>query len=404
MKVNHYLENRLIEVGVGKFRRGRLIATFWIFSFLLPFIVGFALYNFLRGEITFLPLHISLFLALGLYLLFLSLGRSNTAYYLGILPSIALSIFFLSLWVWGNPESDREFELFLPLIFLMVIQIPALIGSSGRQMILTLGISLLGMAFYVILLDRQGRANFPVISGLLSAFALSAVISLETFRSARTAEFESDKRDLLQREVHHRIKNEASMLAYLLDSDIRKAESAMVKEELEKIKSRVLAVFISHNQLYQTTETSESDLVNFRTYLLDVTRGYGLDLREPGRMINLQVEGPDIQLSQKDASYLGLVCNELLMNTLKHSREPVRGTVRLDYEGAPGQGFRLVYQDLGFAKKPSSGQKSGFGTQFIKDIVRFNKGSLNTRINQDFWAEITLPQMKIHTPAAQEKQ
>jgi two-component sensor histidine kinase len=356
MLINDRLDRSLYTAGVGKFRRRRLIATFWIFSFLLPFIVGFAIYNLIRGEVTFLPLHITLFIALVIYMLFLYQGKPNVAFYFGIFPSILFSILFLSLWGWLYPDSDREFELILPLILLMVLQIPALIGGSLHQMLMTLGTSLIALIFYILQLNHQGRANFSVLSGLLPAFGLSVLLSLETFNSARTAEYESEKRDLLQKEIHHRVKNEATILTYLLDRDIRQTENSVLKEELAKVKARLLAVFVTHNQLYETNGLSETKWLSLKAYFQDVNQFYQEDLYQNSDQVDFVVQGPDLLVNHHDASYLGLIYNELLVNTFKHSQEPQKGTIRFVFSGGPSNGIVFTVSGFGIYKEASNRQ------------------------------------------------
>ncbi|MEE9401297.1 MAG: histidine kinase dimerization/phosphoacceptor domain -containing protein, partial [Dehalococcoidia bacterium] len=124
------------------------------------------------------------------------------------------------------------------------------------------------------------------------------------------------EKELLLKEIHHRVKNNlqvVSSLLYLQSEHIKDEQSlATIAESQNRIKSMALV----HEQLYQSEGLARVDFAeyirNLATYLL---RSYGVN----PDAITLKIDADDVSLDIDTAIPCGLIINELVSNSLKHA-------------------------------------------------------------------------------------
>lgn len=139
---------------------------------------------------------------------------------------------------------------------------------------------------------------------------------------------------LLTTEAHHRIKNNLQLVADLLilEADRARANPSVVVEETL---SRIQSVAAVHQSLAQRS----AGRVALRPV---IERIAGLVGDRLGRKV--QVDGDDVVLSGRAATWTALVANELVVNALRHGRGDV--TIRLDADSG-GEEAELVVEDGG---------------------------------------------------------
>jgi PAS domain S-box-containing protein len=124
------------------------------------------------------------------------------------------------------------------------------------------------------------------------------------------------EKELLLKEIHHRVKNNlqvVSSLLYLQSEHIKDEQSlATIKESQNRVKSMALV----HEQLYQPEGLARVNFTeyirNLATYLL---RSYGVN----PDAITLKINADDVSLGIDTAIPCGLIINELVSNSVKHA-------------------------------------------------------------------------------------
>lgn len=151
-------------------------------------------------------------------------------------------------------------------------------------------------------------------------------------------------KDLLSREIDHRIKNSLSMVGGLLRMQERAVSSREAKDALAEASTRVLSVARIHEQLYRS---ANMDTVEFGGYLQRLTQDIASSLGSANAQTT--VEAMTMLLPIDQALPLGLIASELLTNALKHARrgdEP--GPIRVHFGPGSKEGsFKLVVADHG---------------------------------------------------------
>lgn len=151
-------------------------------------------------------------------------------------------------------------------------------------------------------------------------------------------------KDLLAREIDHRIKNSLSMVGGLLRMQERAVSSPEAKEALAEASARLLAVARIHEQLYRSKDVAT---VEFGSYLERLTGDVTNSLGRADAQV--EVEAGTMVLAVDQALPLGLIASELLTNALKYARrEEGSSLIRVIFETAEeGTDLRLVVADDG---------------------------------------------------------
>jgi|GEM_PF-723395 len=125
----------------------------------------------------------------------------------------------------------------------------------------------------------------------------------------------SDK-EMLLREVHHRVKNNLQVITSLLDLQSRTLTDPMTKEKFRQSQDRVRSMVFIHEQLYRTRDL---DRIDFHAYLERLTAYLAQSYGTAAGQIRLQVLAEDLNLDIDRALACGLIVNELVTNAFKHA-------------------------------------------------------------------------------------
>lgn len=124
------------------------------------------------------------------------------------------------------------------------------------------------------------------------------------------------EKEVLLREIHHRVKNNLQIVSSLLSLQSNRVSDPRVTEMLQDSQNRVRAMAMVHEILYQSSNFSELNFTEYAQLLVrNLFRSYTID-REA---IALRIETePGIFLHPDKAVLCGLIVNELVTNALKH--------------------------------------------------------------------------------------
>jgi PAS domain S-box-containing protein len=123
------------------------------------------------------------------------------------------------------------------------------------------------------------------------------------------------ERDVLLQEIHHRVKNNLQVICSLISLQLRKLEPGENRDALSECRTRVQAIALIHEQLYQSRDYAR---VPFAAYVRSLGSGIfdaGAALRDN---VRLELKVDDVRLPVDQAIPCGLVLNELITNALKH--------------------------------------------------------------------------------------
>ena len=157
------------------------------------------------------------------------------------------------------------------------------------------------------------------------------------------------EKEVLLKEVHHRVKNNMQIISSLLNLESAAAGEDGGKDMFRDSQSRIRAMALVHEKLYQSGDIANIDL---QEYLEDlVTSLYSLYEANRAR-IGSVIRAEGIVLGIDTAVLCGLIINELVTNSLRHAfpggrRGEVEISVRRAGEGNGERSFELVVKDDG---------------------------------------------------------
>ena len=152
------------------------------------------------------------------------------------------------------------------------------------------------------------------------------------------------EKEVLLREVYHRVKNNLQVVQSLLKMQARTMPEGETRSAIETTAQRVHAMALVHERLYQMKDLASLSL---STYLRDLFSGVVESNSMHAGQIDFRLDTEEIPLGLDSAVPFGLLTNELLSNCLKHGFANGRkGTIAVSIHRIAGA-VRLVVEDNG---------------------------------------------------------
>jgi PAS domain S-box-containing protein len=155
------------------------------------------------------------------------------------------------------------------------------------------------------------------------------------------------EREVLLQEVHHRVKNNLQVISSLINLQIRKLEPGENRDALGECRTRVQAIALIHEKLYQSSDYAE---IPFADYARSLTSNVFQASAQNTSNVKLELAVDEVALAVDQAIPCGLVLNELITNALKHGfRDGRAGTIRVEFSRTSGGGVRLAVKNDGIS-------------------------------------------------------
>ena len=138
------------------------------------------------------------------------------------------------------------------------------------------------------------------------------------------------EKELLLREIHHRVKNSLQIISSLLSLQASKLDDEKIIEQYQESENRIHTIALIHESLYQSTDISKIDFKDYVEILVeDIMHSYNVDTNR----IKTILEIGEYELGIETAIPLGLIINELVSNSLKHAfKENITGEIKIILE------------------------------------------------------------------------
>jgi two-component sensor histidine kinase len=154
-----------------------------------------------------------------------------------------------------------------------------------------------------------------------------------------------DEKEVLLREIHHRVKNNMQVISSLLSLQAANIDDERLHKMFMESQGRVRAMALIHEILYDSGDLSSIHVKNYVSRLAtSLTRMFGMDA---GRT-RLTVESEDAILGIDAMVACGLALSELITNSLKYAFPDGRdGEISIQVFSVPEGGIKLVVRDNG---------------------------------------------------------
>ncbi|MBP3954858.1 PAS domain S-box protein [Gemmata sp. G18] len=175
------------------------------------------------------------------------------------------------------------------------------------------------------------------------------------------------EKEVLLKEIHHRVKNNLQIVSALLDLQSRQTTDAAAVEMFRESRGRVRSMALIHERLYRAQDLARVDFAEYTRQLAsDLFRTY----KVTGAVrLELDVDIPSLTIDI--AIPCGLVLNELISNCLKHAfTSTAAGCIRVSLRRDGGANVLTVADDgTGFPAGTDFRNATSFGLQLVNTLV-----------------------------------
>jgi two-component sensor histidine kinase len=197
--------------------------------------------------------------------------------------------------------------------------------------------------------------------------SLATHVSSAIERSKKFDELERkvQERDTQLMEIHHRLKNNLSMICGLLEFDLIDVKEKSYRHLLSTVSSRLRSVAEAHSLLY---DQRNSDTLDLSQYLTAIIRNVENIFETSDKDIRLNIRFEEINLNPNQSMICGLILNELLINAYKHAFvNQDSGEVVVSLKQTSKDKVVLIVNDNGNGMDAEmlKSKKSGINAKFI---------------------------------------
>ena len=322
---------------------------------------------------------------------------SKRVYYL-LVVAIIFELFSISLELLHLDYISRKVNIIQVILFSLIIFSTAVFSLVKGQKIaryFTIGWSLYLFGMIVFALKTVGILPHNSITShfmhfgtfmevLLLSFALGhkyalvkqekerlerqTVAELEVLVKIQTSKIENSlkEKELLMKEIHHRVKNNMQMVSSVLQLKSTESNNPSVKKELLDSQSRILSMSLAHKKMY---EDNNFEQLNVSTYLKEIISTV---FNTQKKIVSFDFTGEDLLINIAQGQAIGFIIHELASNSIKHawSADDIRN-VKVSIQKVNGQ-ITLTYADNGKGVPPDFDIEtvSSMGLKLVRSFTK----------------------------------
>ena len=203
------------------------------------------------------------------------------------------------------------------------------------------------------------------------------------------------EKEVLLKEIHHRVKNNLQIITSLLHLQAEGINDQAAISLLEESRSRVQAMALLHENLYNAGDLATIDT---RDYVTKLTSYLSQTYNGSGRGFELLTKVDDLHLDIDTAIPLGLVINELVSNAFKYAypeSNTVSKPIRIELIALDSNRARLTVSDDGVGLEEGYDQKGSLGLELVHNLTEQLEGELTINRHQgtEFLIEFSTSQI-----------
>jgi two-component sensor histidine kinase/integral membrane sensor domain MASE1 len=209
-----------------------------------------------------------------------------------------------------------------------------------------------------------------LLLGSITVQRRRAYDEMEQRVTERTAELASRnaEKELLLKEIHHRVKNNMQVICSLLNLQARRFDDTRLVQAFHDSQFRVKSMALVHEHLYQSRDL---DRISMNTYVRALVEGIA-STQLDGQKVRCEVEAGNITLPIDAAVPCGLIINEMVTNAFKHAfPDGNRGRLSIFMTERPVDRVEIVVSDDGIGLPPGarSAPTLSFGMNLVSMLV-----------------------------------
>ena len=188
-----------------------------------------------------------------------------------------------------------------------------------------------------------------------------------------------EEKDMLLKEIHHRVKNNLQIISSLLhlQSDNIKHTEEFNAEIFKESQDRIRSIALIHEKLYSSENFGEVNIKDYLTTLASsLVRSYRINTK-------VKIDAENIYLNIDKSVTCGLIINELLTNSLKHAfHDNSDGQIHIQFLRQNSH-YELIVKDngMGLSEDFDIDNTNTFGLKLVKRLTQQLEGTINYEVN-----------------------
>jgi len=225
---------------------------------------------------------------------------------------------------------------------------------------------------YFIYPDNPILHNTTAMMGLIISYVFMTMFGfsyyISTYIYQRKLEQSNHQKEILLKEIHHRVKNNLNIVASILGLEKFESDTKEVHKLIHQNKLRIESIAMVHEILY---ESSDLEQIDFKTYIQKLTTH--ILQTEADKKIDVKLDIVKLSLNIESMMQFGIIINELITNSIKHAFHKQKGEINISLVKHEHE-YKLIYQDNGMGLQ---GKQKGFGSSLIEMSVQQLGGRLH---------------------------
>lgn len=210
--------------------------------------------------------------------------------------------------------------------------------------------------------------------------------NLERRRAEEALRNSLREKEVLLREIHHRVKNNLQIVSSILSLQGNYIKDQKSLEMFEDSQSRIRSIALIHELLYQNEDLAKMDFKEYLSNLVtNLFRTYRIDSK-----ISFEIDADPVTFGLDSAIHCGLIVTELVTNSLKYGfRGREEGKVSVSIKNLEDEYILTVEDDgIGFPDNFDYRQADSLGLQLVSTLAEQIDGQLH--LNREFGTKFTL--------------
>lgn len=203
------------------------------------------------------------------------------------------------------------------------------------------------------------------------------------------------EKEILLKEVHHRVKNNLQIIYSLLRIQGRQVKDPQVAAIFVESQNRIKSIALIHEKLYRSKDFSEIELKQYIPSLVtSLFSSYAIQTD----LISFKTNVEGVSLDIDTAIPCGLIINELISNSLKYAFSKTEtGEIYVEFRQTETGQISLVCRDngMGIPKEFDLQNTRSLGLTLVKDLVEQLEGRMTIDHSSGTTFEITFPEKRV---------
>jgi PAS domain S-box-containing protein len=195
-----------------------------------------------------------------------------------------------------------------------------------------------------------------------------------------------EEKEVLLKEIHHRVKNNMQVISSLLNLQSSRIKNPEILRMFRESQDRIRSMSLIHERLYQSADLAKID---FSQYIQNLASFLFQSYRVDPDSVALKTNVRDVSLDINKAIPCGLIINELVSNSLKYAfpqvkekekKKPKKGEIDIQLTSENGE-ITLLVKDNGIGLPDSLDIETAdsFGLQLVTTLVAQLNGWIDIR-------------------------